>query len=174
MENEKNPETVETTTTQSTEVEEKNVAKDVKEEKTFTQKELDEIVETRLAKARKGIPSKEELKQFNDWKEKQKTDAEKQAEREKENQKIVEERNNLKKENILLRKGVKENDLDYVLFKISKQEGDFEENLDEFLKKNPKFLSSYKEEEKRVDLGGNHKEKPENDNALARKIMGLN
>ncbi len=36
-------------------------------EKTFTQKELDEIVKQRLDRAAKGQPSKEELKKFREW-----------------------------------------------------------------------------------------------------------
>lgn len=45
--------------------------------KTFTQEEVNNIVETRLAKARKDMPSQEELKQYNDWKQSQKTEQEK-------------------------------------------------------------------------------------------------
>lgn len=47
------------------------------QEKTFTQAELNSIIEDRLAKARKNIPSKEELQQYNEWKENQKTEQEK-------------------------------------------------------------------------------------------------
>ena len=48
-----------------------------KEQKTFTQEELNAIIETRLAKAKKDMPSKEELKKYNEWKEAQKTEQEK-------------------------------------------------------------------------------------------------
>ena len=51
------------------------------EQKTFTQEELNTIVETRLAKAKKDMPSKEELKKYNEWKEAQKTEQEKAAEK---------------------------------------------------------------------------------------------
>ena len=47
------------------------------QEKTFTQAELNSIIEDRLAKARKNMPSKEELQQYNEWKENQKTEQEK-------------------------------------------------------------------------------------------------
>ena len=132
-------------------------------EKTFTQKELDEIIKTRLAKAEKGYPSKEELKSFNEWKESQKTEAEKQVEKEKENQKILEERNNLQRENLLLKKGVKDDDIDYVMFKVSKQKGNFEENLAQFLKDNPKFLNSYNEVPRTIDLGDKHSNNLDNE-----------
>lgn len=42
-------------------------------EKTFTQKELDDIVKQRLDRAKKDMPSKEELKAFKEWKDSQKT-----------------------------------------------------------------------------------------------------
>ena len=38
-------------------------------EKTFTQKELDDIVRNRLDRAKKDIPSKEELQAFREWQE---------------------------------------------------------------------------------------------------------
>ena len=49
-------------------------------EKTFTQKELDEIVKQRLDRAKKDMPSKDELKAFREWKDSQKTAEEKAAE----------------------------------------------------------------------------------------------
>ena len=48
-----------------------------KEQKTFTQEELNAIIETRLAKAKKDMPSKEELQAYNEWKQNQKTEQEK-------------------------------------------------------------------------------------------------
>lgn len=54
------------------------------EQKTFTQEELNTIIETRLAKAnakaKKDMPSKEELQAYNEWKQTQKTDQEKNEE----------------------------------------------------------------------------------------------
>lgn len=47
------------------------------EVKTFTQEEVNSIVEERLAKAKKNMPTKEELQQYNEWKETQKTEQEK-------------------------------------------------------------------------------------------------
>ncbi len=38
-------------------------------EKTFTQKEVDEIVKARLERAKKDVPTKEELDEFRSWKE---------------------------------------------------------------------------------------------------------
>ena len=49
------------------------------EPKTFTQDELDAIVKDKIAKAKKGQPSKEELEEFKQWKESQKTEEEKRT-----------------------------------------------------------------------------------------------
>lgn len=48
-------------------------------EKTFTQKELDDIVRQRLDRAKKDMPSKEELKVYREWKDSQKTAEQKAA-----------------------------------------------------------------------------------------------
>lgn len=111
------------------------------EQKTFTQEELNTIVETRLAKAKKDMPSKEELKKYYEWKEAQKTEQEKMAEKETEYQKALAEKEQIINENKILKSGVNAEDTDYVLFKVTKMEGDFEENLSKFLKDNPKFLN---------------------------------
>ena len=111
------------------------------EQKTFTQEELNAIIETRLAKAKKDMPSKEELKKYNEWKEAQKTEQEKMAEKETEYQKVLAEKEQIINENKILKSGVNAEDTDYVLFKVTKMEGDFEENLSKFLKDNPRFLN---------------------------------
>lgn len=116
-------------------------------EKTFTQEELNKIVQERLDKEKKKMPSKEDLKAFKDWKESQKTAEEKQAEKEAEYQKTLNELNTLKQTNAVLKAGVNKDDADYVLFKVSKMEGDFEENLAKFLKDNPKYLKQELEKE---------------------------
>ena len=109
-------------------------------EKTFTQEELNKIVQERLDKEKKKMPSKEDLKAFKDWKESQKTAEQKQAEKEAEYQRTLNELNTLKQTNAVLEAGVNKNDADYVLFKVSKMEGEFDENLAKFLKDNPKYL----------------------------------
>ena len=66
-----------TQTEEKTEVSgEQPVEKTEKEEvKTFTQDEVNAM----LAKEKKKMPSKEDLKAFNEWKESQKTESEKQS-----------------------------------------------------------------------------------------------
>ena len=57
-------------------------------EKTFTQSEFNEALKNEVARKTKGMPSKEELKAFNEWKESQKTEAEKQQDILNENQSL--------------------------------------------------------------------------------------
>ena len=118
------------------------------DEKTFTQEELNKIVQERLDKEKKKMPSKEDLKAFKDWKESQKTAEEKQAEKEAKYQEALNELNILKQTNAVLEAGVNKEDVDYVLFKVSKMEGEFEENLTKFLKDNPKYKESEPEGQK--------------------------
>ena len=117
-------------------------------EKTFTQEELNKIVQERLDKEKKKMPSKEELKAFKDWQESQKTAEQKQAEKDAEYKKTLNELNILKQTNAVLEAGVNKDDVDYVLFKVSKMEGDFDENLTKFLKDNPKYKESEPEGQK--------------------------
>ena len=119
--------------TQTTEKNEGKAEIDVKAE-------AQKIADAMVAKKMKGMPSKEELKAFKDWQESQKTAEQKQAEKEAEYQKTLNELNTLKQTNAVLEAGVNKDDADYVLFKVSKMEGEFEENLAKFLKDNPKYL----------------------------------
>lgn len=102
--------------------------------------EAQKIADAMVAKKMKGMPTKEELKAFKDWQESQKTAEQKQAEKDAEYQKTLNELNTLKQTNAILEAGVNKDDADYVLFKVSKMEGEFEENLAKFLKDNPKYL----------------------------------
>lgn len=111
-------------------------------EKTFSQDEVNEMIKDRLKRERSKLPSKEELQAFNVWKESQKTAEQKQAEAKAEQQRILSENTELKNENEVFKAGVKKDDVEFVAFKVSKMEGDFKENLDKFLKENPKYLGN--------------------------------
>ena len=119
--------------TQTTEKNEGQAEIDVKAE-------AQKIADAMVAKKIKGMPSKEELKAFKDWQESQKTAEQKQAEKDAEYRKTLDELNTLKQTNAVLSAGVNKDDADYVLFKVSKMEGEFDENLAKFLKDNPKYL----------------------------------
>ena len=124
---------------------ENKVATETKEEvKTITLEEAQKMVNSALAKK---LPPKEEMDAFKQWKESQKTEADKQAETLKELETLRQEKLNTQRENALLKKGINVDDIDYVMFKVGKMEGEFDDNLDEFLKENPKFTAK---EEKTV------------------------
>lgn len=145
---EQNVQEVETETTTTDEVE-TNSADVV--EKTFTQKEVDNIVKERLAKAKKGIPSKEELTKYNEWKESQKTQQDKYDELVKKDGEKDTTISNLQKENEILKAGVTdEDDVEFILYKVGKMEGDFSDNLKNYLADNPKYIK--KQETKATDV----------------------
>ena len=122
---------VETTTTEEVETNNEQVVK------TFTQEEVNNIVKERLAKEKKGIPSKEELAKYNEWKESQKTQEDKYNDLVKQDNEKSTTISNLQKENLVLKSGI--TDSDEVEFIVYKMDGDFEDNLKEYLANNPKF-----------------------------------
>ena len=125
----------ETTTTEEVENNSENVV-----EKTFTQEEVNAIVKERLAKAQKGIPSKDELTKYNEWKESQKSQQDKYDELVKQDNEKSTTISNLQKENLVLKSGITDSDeVEFIVYKVGKMEGDFEENLKEYLADNPKF-----------------------------------
>lgn len=128
----------ETTTTENVENNSENVV-----EKTFTQDEVNAIVKERLAKAQKGIPSKEELTKYNEWKDSQKSQQDKYDELVKVGNEKDNTISNLQKENLILKSGITDEDeIEFISFKVSKMEGEFEENLKEYLANNPKYAKS--------------------------------
>lgn len=110
-------------------------------EKTFTQAELDKIVGERLARERKNQPDPEKLKKFEEWEKSQQTEAEKAAETAKKLQEAQTEAEQLRRENAIMKAGVNTDDADYVLFKVGKMEGNFNDNLKKFLEDNPKYTT---------------------------------
>lgn len=128
--------------TQTTNQNEGNAEVDVKAE-------AQKIADAMVAKKMKGMPTKEELKAFKDWQESQKTEAQKQAEKDAEYAQKDTTISELQKENAVLKAGVKDaEDIDYILFKVGKMEGEFDENLAKFLKDNPKYLGQEPNEPK--------------------------
>lgn len=124
----------ETTTTEEVEKNSEEVVK------TFTQEEVNNIVKERLAKAQKGLPSKEELTKYNEWKESQKTQQDKYDELVKKDGEKDSTISNLKMENEVLKAGITDADeVEFIVYKVSKMEGDFSENLKQYLTDNPKY-----------------------------------
>ena len=126
----------ETTTTEEVETNREEVV-----EKTFTQEEVNNIVKERLEKAKKGIPSKEELTKYNEWKESQKTQQDKYDELVKKDGEKETTITNLKRENEVLKAGITDADeIEFIVYKVGKMEGDFSDNLKQYLTDNPKYV----------------------------------
>lgn len=109
------------------------------QEKTFTQAELDKVIADRLARERAKMPAADKLKAFEEWQKSQQTEAEKAAEREKEYQAAAARNTELQRELAVLKAGVKADDIEYVIFKVGKMEGEFADNLKTFLAENTKY-----------------------------------
>lgn len=147
------------------------------QKQTFSQQEVEEMVQLRLAKERKKYPSKEELDAYNTWKESQKTESEKNAEKEAEYQKAIKKNEDYERKFAVLNAGVKAGeDAEFVQYRVSQMDGDFNENLTNYLKNNPKYLASYQEpkETKPISLGIEHKTSTkQNELEEIEKVMGL-
>ena len=118
-----------------------------KKGKTYTQDEVNSLLKKEKEKYQKKIPSKERMEALEKYEESQKSAEQKQAEKETAYQKALSDL--AEKDNYIavLESGVSKEDSDYVLFKVSKMEGDFNENLEEFLKSNPKYINQKQEKE---------------------------
>lgn len=147
-------------------------------EQTFTQAEVDALIGKRLAKAMKGMPSEEELSAYRAWKESQQTEKDRMdtLTRERNESKSAlasaqAELEQLKREKLLLNKGVPTDDVDYYAFKIGKlvtDSKDFEKAAEEYFK--DKDPGQKVRVEMTAPLGGNGSIPTANDamNALIR------
>lgn len=111
-------------------------------ERTFTQSEVNEIIKNRLDRERKNLPSKEELKHFQEWKKAQQTEQEKFAELTKQFEEMRKENETLKVKNLVQKENVNEMFVEFVIDKLLKEEGVFEDNLKDFKSKNPQFFNN--------------------------------
>ncbi len=131
---------------------EKQIQKQKKEgtsEKTFTQTEFEKALKSALAKR---LPSKEEREQFEHWKESQQTLEEKMSVLMTKNSKLTEEIETqkqdylaeiekLKHENTIIKAGVEKDAVEFVQYKVEKMDGDFDDNLQMFLKENKRYVT---------------------------------
>lgn len=106
--------------------------------KTFTQDEVNAM----MAKERSKMPSKEDLKAFNEWKESQKTETEKSLEKDKKIETLEKQLAYAENKSVVANAGVDAKFQKFVLSEVSELEGDFEDNLKDYLKENPQFLIS--------------------------------
>ena len=122
------------------------------EEKTFTQKEVNTMIQERLAKEKKKYPSQEELKEFTNWKESQKTETEKYQELLNENTSLKNKVREYEEISLVRNTGVDSKYEKFVYSEVKDLEGNIEDNLKEYLEKNPQYLK--KEEIKEVKTTG--------------------
>lgn len=113
------------------------------QEKTFTQAEVNSMIQQRLERERKKYPSDDELSEFRTWKGSQQTEQERwntlTSEKNMAQSQLEAVRAELEqyqRERLLISKGVPTDDVDYYAFKIGKLVSDgktFEQAADEFL-----------------------------------------
>lgn len=125
-------------------------------EKTFTQAEVDTMINSRLARERKNQPSADELAAFRKWKQEQQTPEERQEATQAKIDSALADAEMTRRENYLLRQGVEPDDVDYYVYKISKTMKDDDDDFEDAAKA---FLKDHKAGKRggsgvRVDLGG--------------------
>lgn len=137
-----NVQNVEDTIVETTENTETQTVEE-KVEKTFaTQEEFNEALKKEVARKTRNVPSKEELKAFNEWKESKKTETEKQLEKDKKIETLEKQLAYAENKSVVANAGVDSKFQKFVLSEVSEIEGDFEDNLKDYLKENPQFLIS--------------------------------
>lgn len=124
------------------------------EEKTFTQADVDRLIQERVAREKKNQISKDELKAYNEWKESQKTEEEKKNEAltNAENARIAaEERaNSLEAKVTCLSKGVIATSVDDVVILAKAMVTDeitVEQAIEKVLEKYPSFKGEQQQED---------------------------
>lgn len=153
-----------------------------KEEKTFTQADVDKMIQERVAREKKNQLSKEELKAYNEWKESQKTEEEKRTEALNNAEKAklaAEERAMLAETKVTcLSKGVNATSVDDVVILAKSMVTDdvtMEQAIDKVLEKYPSFKGEQQQEEKQnqsgFKIGAGASGQKGNNDALA-KIFG--
>ncbi len=110
--------------------------------KTFTQEDFKKALDKEVARKTKDIPTKEELKAFNEWKESQKTKEEKQSEIVEENKSLKAKISELENMQVVANAGVDSKFQKFVLSEVLQMEGEFEDNLKDYLKNNPQYLQT--------------------------------
>lgn len=108
--------------------------------KTFkTEKDYQDAVNSIL---KSKLPKKEEMEAFKLWQESKKTAEEKNAETLEENKALKEKVKELENMQVVANASVDFKFQKFVLSEVLQMEGEFEDNLKEYLKDNPQFLIS--------------------------------
>jgi len=150
------------------------------EEKTFTQADVDKLIQERVARERKNQLPKEELKAYNEWKESQKTEAEKQNEAltnaEKARLAAEEKATALEAKVTCLSKGVITTSVDDVVVlakAMVTDEINIEQAIDKVLEKYPSFKGEQQQEEnKGFKIGAGAEQSKNNVNDALSRAFG--
>lgn len=130
------------------------------EKKTFTQDEVNAMI----AKEKKKMPSKEDLKSFNEWKESQKTETEKSLEKDKKIETLEKQLAYAENKSVVANAGVDAKFQKFVLSEVCEIDGDFEDNLKKYLKDNPQYLSTQNNSNRSTGQNQNNGTKKVNEN----------
>lgn len=151
------------------------------EEKTFTQADVDKLIQDRIAREKKNQLSKEELKAYNEWKESQKTEEEKKNEAltnaEKARLAAEEKATALEAKVTCLSKGVVADSVDDVVTlakAMATDELTIEQAIDKVLEKYPSFKAAQEQQEqnKGFIIGANNQKQKENPNDALSRAFG--
>ena len=110
-----------------------------KNEKTYTQEEvnaLDKKLKEKYEKKYAGI----DLKKYKEWEDSQKTETEKSLEKDKKIETLEKQLAYAENKSVVANAGVDSKFQKFVLSEVSEMEGEFEDNLKDYLKENPQFL----------------------------------
>ena len=113
----------------------------ITEPKNFTQEEVNAMILKEVNKVTKkyeGI----DLKKYKEWEEQNKTNEEKYADIVKENQKLKNDLAYAENKSVVANAGVDSKFQKFVLSEVSAMEGDFENNLKDYLKNNSQYLAN--------------------------------
>lgn len=151
------------------------------EEKTFTQADVDKLIQERIAREKKNQLSKDELKAYNAWKESQKTEEEKRNEAltnaEKARLAAEEKATALEAKVTCLSKGVITTSVDDVVIlakAMVTEEVKIEQAIDKVLEKYPSFKGEHQQEEqnKGFKVGAGAEQTKGNTNDALASIFG--
>lgn len=150
------------------------------EEKTFTQADVDKLIQERIAREKKNQLSKDELKAYNEWKESQKTEEEKKNEAltnaEKARLAAEEKATALEAKVICLSKGVIASSVDDVVILAKAMVTDevtIEQAIDKVLEKYPSFkVEQQQEDNKGFKVGVGAEQTKGNTNDALASIFG--
>ena len=120
---------------------ENEVENKVEEVGKFTQEQVNSIVKKEKEKILSGIPSKEELDAFKTWKDNQKTNEEKLVDLEVKYKDTMKTNSELSHVLEVVDSGVKKQFRKFVATEVNAMEGDFTNNLKEYLKEHTEFLA---------------------------------